>query len=173
MPVQSVNYEPDFIDHLKKKFKLINNKLWVNSIFGGWKEHKAVPAKAGYILINVRFGKQRHTIRKSRLVYFLKHGKFPATVDHIDRNKLNDHPNNLREVTASENNLNCYQSQTIKGKSKYLGVTWDCIRLKWRVIIVVKRKTHNLGRFDSEIEAAKARNEFIIRNNLTDRYTLS
>jgi hypothetical protein len=41
--------------------------------------------------------------RIHRIVFGLVHGYLPAYVDHIDRDKTNNHPNNLREVTNTEN----------------------------------------------------------------------
>lgn len=50
--------------------------------------------------------------------------------------------------------------------SKYIGVSFDADRNKWFACIGIGRKTIALGRFASEIEAAKARDTYITENNL-------
>lgn len=50
--------------------------------------------------------------------------------------------------------------------SKYIGVSWDSGRKKWFVTVGIGRKSKALGRFTSEIEAAQARDAFIVVNNL-------
>lgn len=50
--------------------------------------------------------------------------------------------------------------------SKYIGVSWDCHRNKWAVSIGLKNKTVSIGRFENEEDAARARDSYIIQNNL-------
>jgi hypothetical protein len=81
-----------------------------------------------------------------------------AEIDHVDNNPLNNQKNNLRWVTHREN---CYNMPDKKKQmySDYRGVTFDKERGKWMAKIRVGGATKNLGRFDTEIEAAKAYNE--------------
>lgn len=73
--------------------------------------------------------------------------------DHIDHNRLNNQRSNLRTVTTSQNEMNKTKN---RGISKYKGV-YRCNRSnKWRAGIVVLKKTIYLGRYDNEIDAAKA-----------------
>jgi hypothetical protein len=79
---------------------------------------------------------------------------FPACrVDHQDRNTLNNRRNNLRHSTPSQN---CANAGKKNYTSEFHGVGWDKSRNKWRAQIKVMYKNHFLGRFDSEIQAAKA-----------------
>lgn len=77
-------------------------------------------------------------------------------VDHINRNKRDNRKENLRITCATGNGLNKYINK--EGKtSKYRGVCWDKSRSKWRAEITVG-KSFNLGRFNTEEDAAKAYN---------------
>ena len=72
--------------------------------------------------------------------------------DHKDREGLNNQRYNLRRVTPGLNRHN----RSPYGKSKYRGV-FGCGRSKkWEGRIIAKGKRYYLGRFDSEISAAKA-----------------
>lgn len=84
------------------------------------------------------------------------------TVDHIDGNPLNNQRENLRICSFYENTRNT----TKKGKlntSKYKGVYLDNRKeplvKRWVAQIKVDYKTYKLGRFLTEIEAAKAYDE--------------
>lgn len=77
-------------------------------------------------------------------------------IDHIDRNGLNNRRENLRAATAKQNRRNSRKYQRSRGtSSSYKGVSWHAARNKWQAHIKYN-KSKFLGRFDSEIEAAKA-----------------
>ena len=78
-------------------------------------------------------------------------------VDHIDRNGLNNQKLNLRIATHSQNNMNkpSYNNVT----SKYKGVHWFKRDKKWVVQIGINGKHYHVGKFDNEIDAAKAYNK--------------
>lgn len=78
-------------------------------------------------------------------------GKF---VDHRDRNKLNNRKSNLRCASRSQNNANRVK-QSRPCTSKFKGVYWESDRGKWTASL----KNRRLGRFDDEVQAAKAYNE--------------
>ena len=78
-----------------------------------------------------------------------------VSIDHINRNKLDNRMCNLRSVTQAVNNHN-------KGKkegcaSQYIGVVKK--GKKWQARINVNGIRHNLGTYEHEIDAAKAYNE--------------
>lgn len=77
-------------------------------------------------------------------------------VDHIDGDTLNNTKSNLRMCLQSENKRN--RKKPITGvTSKHKGVSlW---RGRWKAQITSHGKTHYLGLFNSETEAAKAYNE--------------
>ena len=74
-------------------------------------------------------------------------------VDHIDGNGLNNRRSSLRICTHRQNMWNSRP----RGKgSKYKGVCWDKSRKRW-IVVVRRGDLHiHLGRFDDEVEAARA-----------------
>lgn len=80
--------------------------------------------------------------------------------DHINRDKLDNRRKNLRVCTLAESNRNrgiIHFKHRQKIVSKFKGVWWD--KTKWRCAITHNNKKIYLGRYDSELEAAKAYNE--------------
>lgn len=91
---------------------------------------------------------------KGKMVYMhrvIMNAKKNQIVDHINGDTLDNRKENLRFVTASQNIQN---SMGYKGSSKYKGVHYD--RNKWRADIQKDKKRIRIGRYDSEIEAARA-----------------
>ena len=77
-------------------------------------------------------------------------------VDHIDGDKANNHWENLRYATHSENQRN--KKRRSDGSSMYKGVSWDKRSGKWVVRIKTEGVNKNLGLFEVEREAAEAYN---------------
>ncbi len=74
-------------------------------------------------------------------------------VDHVDGNGLNNRRCNLRLCNQQQNMQN---RRPLVRSSKFKGV-WYCKRTKkWGAVIVFNGKKYHLGRFDDEIEAARA-----------------
>ena len=128
----------------------------------------------GYKNIYLHINKQRKFFSVSRLVakHFIPNIENKEQVDHIDRNKLNNHISNLRWATCSENLGN--QLSRKGSTSKYKGVYFHKSRGKWMARIKVNGKRKYLGRFKYEKEAALAYNkaakeiygEFALLNNM-------
>lgn len=77
-------------------------------------------------------------------------------VDHINNNSLDNRKQNLRIVTSQQNNMNV--SSAKNSTSQYIGVSKN----KWaRTVsrITINRKCLHLGSFNTEEEAARARDE--------------
>ena len=74
--------------------------------------------------------------------------------DHINGNGLDNRRCNLRIVTNTQNQMNTNKRKN-KCSSRFKGVVWDKERRKWIAYITLNQKSHYLGRFSSEIEAAK------------------
>lgn len=100
-----------------------------------------------YAQANISRYKGRGTIKLHRLIMDAKDGQI---IDHINGNGLDNRRQNLRFVTAAQNQMNS-RSQLNK-TSKYKGVS--LFGNKWRVVIKKDKKSKFLGLFDSETEAA-------------------
>ena len=75
-------------------------------------------------------------------------------VDHIDRNKLNNHISNLRWCTREENQHN--RSKNKNTSSVYKGVSFHKKLNKWQAGIRQNSHSTHLGYFTDEAEAAHA-----------------
>lgn len=83
---------------------------------------------------------------------------FPnKTVDHINRNKLDNRKSNLRECNQSDNTKNV--SVKKNNTSGVPGVSLNKKTGKWRARIMVNRKEISLGHYELFEDAAKARKE--------------
>jgi hypothetical protein len=108
--------------------------------------------KIGYASTSIGGRKNKKMLYMHRFIMGVTDPKI--SVDHINKNKLDNRKSNLRVCTHKQN---CSNSSKPKGKhtSKYKGVYWDKSRNKWSARF--SRKF--LGRFDNEKEAARAYNE--------------
>lgn len=75
-------------------------------------------------------------------------------VDHINGNGLDNRKENLRLANHSQNGGNSRKRE--HGTSQYKGVYWSKPRQKWQAQIHINQRNTGLGRFDDEVEAAKA-----------------
>lgn len=78
-------------------------------------------------------------------------------VDHINHNPQDNRRCNIRKASIGQNvwNTVSYKNST----SKYLGVSFETGRKKWRAQIKANGKQCSLGRFNNETDAALAYNE--------------
>lgn len=86
------------------------------------------------------------------------------TLDRID-SELNYSPENCRWATYTTQTRN-RRKQKNPASSKYIGVSREVGKTKWRASVCVNGTTHRLGYFDDEVSAAKARDTYIRENHL-------
>jgi len=109
-----------------------------------------------YAVRNVKVGQiKTETMRLHREIMNAPKG---LLVDHRNSDSLDNRRSNLRLATHSQNQFNKRKTKT-NTTSRYLGVTFDKSRGQWAAKIKHSNKRIWLGRFDSEIEAAKAYDE--------------
>jgi hypothetical protein len=121
---------------------------------------------AGHLTIDR--GEKRHSTmiygkgyRISRLIFFYHTGKWPQTIDHINRVTTDNRIQNLRAATRAENSRNRNPSKN--SSSKYLGVGWHKATQKWCAKIKAEGKDKHLGVFTSEITAALIYNKSAVK----------
>lgn len=96
---------------------------------------------------------------KSRLMHrIVMNAPRNISVDHINGNGLDNRKSNLRLCSHRENLCNS-NKQRNGITSIYKGVSWDKSRNKWTVHI----NKRNLGRYNSEIEAALVYNDAALK----------
>lgn len=104
--------------------------------------------------------RNRETILMAREILGLRKGD-KEEADHENHDTLDNRRNNLR-ILLPEANKRWVPSRG--GSSKFVGVTWDSSRTLWRAQIQVDQVVYNLGRYSTEIEAALARDRYVIEN---------
>lgn len=114
-----------------------------------WKKKISSQMSNRYIVSNIN-GKK---LLLHRLNYFAWNQSWDINdiskknlIDHIDQNKTNNHINNLRVVTQSQNKFN----------TTYKGYSWFKRSKKWKARIKLNGKEKHLGYFEKEEDARKA-----------------
>jgi hypothetical protein len=123
-----------------------------------WKANKR---SQFYAVRSIRVNGRYKTIRMHRLIMGLREGD-GISVDHIDRNGLNNQRGNLRTCTTAQNSSNKTKKKGCT--SKYIGVYLRTLTYKdkiyehWISQINKQQKRITIGRFNTEQEAALAYN---------------
>tara|TARA_Y100000310_G_scaffold87272_1_gene84086 strand:+ start:869 stop:1354 length:486 start_codon:yes stop_codon:yes gene_type:complete len=124
---------------------------WDHWWLSQWKWTADVRANGDVYARRVAGGRKApHKIYMHRVILQASSG---TLVDHKDRNPLNNQRDNLRFATRAENRANGVRRRTssgrFKGVSKY-GAT------RWEATIKVDGSKRVLGRFPTDVEAARA-----------------
>lgn len=106
----------------------------------GWKSGK------GYLYVRV----DGRAVMVHRIIFKMVHNTEPRYVDHIDRNKTNNRPSNLRAATHGQNGANSVIRWT--GRQKGVSKNHD----RWMARVRKGKVVHYLGTFDTEEEAHQA-----------------
>ena len=123
---------------------------------------RASNAKAGDIVGTVDGKGYLHVVisgrfyRVHRIIYYMHYGYDPGShLDHVNCDRLDNRPENLRPATDQQNAGNV--SRLFKhNKSGYRGVSQNSRSGKWHAQIKIFGKQTYLGRFDTPEEAAQA-----------------
>jgi len=116
-------------------------------------QYKWHATKSGHTYYAMR-RKGRKLIRMHRQILNAPRG---LVCDHINHNGLDNRKRNLRLCTQGQN---CRNKSARKGcSSKYIGVSFDKQTKRFSAKICVNFKKIWIGRFKSEIEAARARDK--------------
>lgn len=107
--------------------------------------------------------KKFKTIHRLVALHFISNPNSKKEVDHIDRNRTNNHISNLRWCSSMENGRN---KTIIVGSNKYTGITWCNTMKQYRARIRIQRKDVLMGYAKTENEAAEIYNKYLIDNSL-------
>lgn len=140
-----------------EEFGAQSGLIWVKSPGGG--PYRGVGGVAGCKSIRsnrtdwvVGFRQKMYLV--CRVVYFIGHGIDPGdlTVDHIDRNPLNNNLSNLRLADS------LLQANNTRPPRQHSGVYWNTDKNKWQAAHRFGGRKNYLGRFDCLLEASSAYN---------------
>ena len=149
-----------------------NYKINENGVVKNVKTNKIMKQTLGtynYYFLNLSNetikAKSHQIHRLVGLIFIPNDNENYTMIDHIDNNKHNNNVNNLRWVNSQLNNRN--KTKIINTcSSNYYGVYYDKARVKWASKISINNRTISMGRYNTEREAAVARDQYIIDNNL-------
>ena len=139
----------------------------------GMIKNQCVQTSGRYLQVSLWKGNKEKRCLVHRLVAmaFIPNTEDKPQVNHLDKNDRNNSVQNLEWVTVSENHLHAFANGRKGSKSrlgektskasKYRYVYWDTKRAVWKASIKIDGKTVNIGRFNTDLEAALAADEAI------------
>lgn len=141
-----------------------------------WKEHRGGGSVIGGLAgslentgyISIRIGRTPYLAH--RLAWFYCFQEWPCkNIDHVDRNKINNSIDNLRELDQIWNTRN--RGINKNNTSGYTGVHYSKEKDFWVAEIIINKVKHRLGYFSTPELASIAYKEFE-RNNTNENITI-
>lgn len=123
--------------------------------------------KHGYLVVGI--GGLDYSLH--RVVWKMVHGREPPElIDHIDGDRSNNHPSNLRGVTVGANGRNINRKSN--NSSGYNGVVWHKVACKWMAQLGYNSTSHYVGCFNTAENACMGRwlYEQIHKFDFTERH---
>lgn len=140
----------DLLNHLFEYDEETGNLIWKIQKRGTRKGSIAGTTNSeGYRVITVNY----KAYKAHRLVYLMHKGYLPRTLDHINNNRSDNRIENLRAVSAGQNQHN--RKLNSNNKSGYKGVSWFARDRKWSARIHLENKLVFLGYHNTPEEADK------------------
>ena len=143
------------LDLMRERFEVSGSDLVVKTKYQHSPEvgEPAGSDLGGYLY--VRVGGKRAKVH--HIVWFLTYGEWPEQpLDHIDGNRVNNAPENLR-LSSPKENQRAYNK--LRGSTPYRGVRKD--RRKYSATVRVDYKAVHIGSYDTPEEAAIARDLYV------------
>ena|ERR1700758_2636641 len=111
-----------------------------------------------HVIGNIKVDGKRKTIDMGRLIMEdVPHADWENTVDHINRNPMDQRSDNLRWVSQQQQLMN--RGKFRNNTSGVTGVTYSKDRRKWVAQIKINSKTKHLGQFNNFEDAVAKRKE--------------
>ncbi len=132
---------------------------------------KNIKHSDGYFCISLFKDKKPKSFLIHRLVgiHFIPNPNNYSIINHIDTIKTNNCVDNLEWVNNRENISHGYK---LKNKSsKYPGVSLHKQSNKWKAGVHINGKEKHIGYYLTEELAAQAYNEYLIANNIVNKYS--
>ena len=164
------DYEVSNLGNVRNKHGLILKTYRINS---------------GYLCLKLHTDKVRTSHLVHRLVLKAFEGSSPLEVNHKDGDKHNNQLSNLEYVTSSENKLHALKTglkvynkpttglKTKRNTSGYYGVLFDKSRNKWIAHVVWDKVRYLHKRYNTAMEAAKARDAKVLELGFNERLPMN
>ena len=110
-----------------------------------------------HVILSKNGVKKTHKVHQLVANAFLENPNDLKCIDHRDGNRKNNHYENLRFCSTSQNLMN--RTKFKNCLSRFKGVSWKKQCQKWVAQIKIDGKMKHLGLFESEKDAAKMYNE--------------
>lgn len=124
----------------------------VDAADADWVNRYRWALSGGYAFRTTQVDGRKRTLWLHREILGLTSGD-GLSGDHKNRDRLDNRRSNLRPIPRPSNSQN--KGVRPGSSSRYRGVSWDASRRKWVAQVNNGRHVY-LGRFDDEIEAARA-----------------
>lgn len=121
---------------------------------GDWRRSGEVTCTDGRGYLTVKFNGRQYNVH--RLLWIMRNGPIPdgMQIDHINADKTDNTPENMRLVSHTENMWNRRGNRN--NTSGVKGVTWHKKLGKWQASISIGGKGCYLGVYESVEDAARA-----------------
>ena len=142
----SARHDAALIAALRENLKLVDGTLYWATPRRGYKSFDGAAGWLCHGYRRLRFKGQK--LRAHHVVWAITYGRWPVgELDHINGNKLDNRPENLREATRAQNMANC--GPTKRNTSGYRGVSWHPSWKKWVALIRDGKRLVSLGGFET------------------------
>ena len=139
------------LDYIRRRFRVDERGVLLTDTYRGGNKRKGLwrvagtPHSQGYYQCRIR----NRQILNHHIVFFLVHGRWPELpLDHIDDDRRNNHPDNLRELPIAFNNNKAHRGRKT--------VKYDDEEKGWYVPVNIDRKDYRVGYYDTETDAMVA-----------------
>jgi hypothetical protein len=113
---------------------------------GKQKVCKTITSQGYYVISFGCNNKKSFNLYQHQFAYYITHNKIVECIDHIDRNKLNNKIENLREVTKQQNSFN----------REAKGYSFNKKSQKYEAYIRINSNRIHLGLFNNQEDAHNA-----------------